>query len=140
MASFARVSDINEVMEILVVDDNEILDADGNVSEEIGQQFLSAVLEGRYEDSDRWLMCCCEGGIRHKYPGIGWHYNEHYDAFIEPQPYKSWTFNEETLEWDPPVPVPTTLTEQDMLDGYMYKWNEYEQIWEIKRWFTPPAE
>ena len=36
--------------------------------------------------------------------------------------YASWTFNEETCMFDPPVPYPT--------DGKSYEWNEANQNWE----------
>jgi hypothetical protein len=43
------------------------------------------------------------------------------DAFIPPQPYLSWVFNETTLKWDPPIPYPT--------DGKDYVWDESIQNW-----------
>lgn len=132
MANFARLSSLNEVVEIIVINDDDILDSDGNVSETLGQEFCARVLEGRYPEDHKWIMCCIDGAMRHKYPGVGWFYSEEYDAFIEPQPFKSWTLNTQTLEWDPPIPYPDPLTEQQILDGYFYSWNEYEQKWDLR--------
>ena len=39
-------------------------------------------------------------------PGIGYFYNEELNAFIPPKPYESWILNEETLQWESPVPPP----------------------------------
>lgn len=41
-------------------------------------------------------------------PGIGGTYDETLTAFIAPKPYPSWILNEETCEWESPVPKPTT--------------------------------
>ena len=41
-------------------------------------------------------------------PIIGGTYDETLNAFIGPKPYPSWILNEETCEWESPVPKPTT--------------------------------
>ena len=65
-----------------------------------------------------------DGGtpFRGNYAGIGFSYEEIYDAFIPPQPHPSWDFNDDTYSWDPPKPYPE--------DGGMYYWNEKRQAWE----------
>lgn len=37
------------------------------------------------------------------------------------KPYPSWTFNENTVEWEAPVPYPN--------DGKLYNWDEESQSW-----------
>jgi hypothetical protein len=63
------------------------------------------------------------GGIplRKNYAGIGYTYDSTRDAFIEPQPFTSWTLNETTCLWDAPTPYPE--------DGKMYSWNEETTSW-----------
>jgi len=61
--------------------------------------------------------------MRKNYAGIGYTYDESRDAFIPPQPYPSWTLNEETCLWDSPVPYPT--------DGERYIWNEETTSWDL---------
>jgi hypothetical protein len=39
---------------------------------------------------------------------IGHLYDEELNAFISPKPYASWILNEETWQWESPVPRPTT--------------------------------
>jgi hypothetical protein len=41
-------------------------------------------------------------------PGIGGTYDETLNSFIAPKPYDSWILNEETCEWESPVPKPET--------------------------------
>jgi len=66
-----------------------------------------------------------DGGValRKNYAGIGYTYDKTRDAFIPPQPYPSWTLNEETCLWDSPVPYPE--------DGQIYNWNEETQTWDL---------
>jgi len=39
---------------------------------------------------------------------IGQTYSHELKAFIPPKPYESWILNEETVQWESPVPKPTT--------------------------------
>lgn len=61
------------------------------------------------------------GNIRKNYAGIGFTYDWDRDAFIPPKPYASWVLDEDTCQWEAPVPYPT--------DGLMYEWNEEELDW-----------
>lgn len=67
------------------------------------------------------------GKIRKNYAGIGYTYDENKDAFIPPQPFPSWTLNEETCTWDSPVAHPN--------DGKFYFWDE-----ETTNWIAPSVE
>lgn len=64
-----------------------------------------------------------EGGtpLRKNYAGIGYSYDEDLDAFIPPQPFESWTLNEDTCLWEAPVAYPE--------DGKMYSWDEDTTSW-----------
>ena len=59
------------------------------------------------------------GNIRKQYAGIGFSYNPVADVFIAPQPYASWSLDD-NHNWQPPTPMP--------LKG-VWGWNEAEQIW-----------
>jgi hypothetical protein len=67
-----------------------------------------------------------DGGepLHKNYAGIGYAFDPDRDAFIPPQPFPSWTLNEVTCLWDPPVPYPS--------DGAVYAWNEGAQVWELQ--------
>lgn len=43
------------------------------------------------------------------------------DEFYARQPYPSWTFDEATLQWNPPAAYPD--------DGKIYRWDEEQQDW-----------
>ena len=59
--------------------------------------------------------------LRKNFAGIGFTYDVARDAFIPPKPFDSWTLNEDTCLWNPPVAYPT--------DGMMYEWSEDDLDW-----------
>jgi hypothetical protein len=67
-----------------------------------------------------------EGGtpLRKNYAGIGFTYDSEKDAFIAPQRYASWTLNETTCQWEPPVAYPDDDMSQE------YTWNETDKQWD----------
>ena len=60
--------------------------------------------------------------LRKNFASVGYTYDEVKDAFIPPQKYKSWTLDEESCKWKPPVEHP--------LDGKSYTWNEQNLTWD----------
>tara|TARA_R110000868_G_scaffold17474_2_gene76635 strand:+ start:1008 stop:1337 length:330 start_codon:yes stop_codon:yes gene_type:complete len=58
--------------------------------------------------------------LRKNYAGIGSTYDSTKDAFYSPQPYPSWTLNEDSCIWQPPTPMPE--------DGMCY-WDEDTLSW-----------
>ena len=64
-----------------------------------------------------------DGGVdlRKNYAGIGYAYDAARDAFIAPQPFPSWVLNEQSCQWEAPVPMPT--------DGKRYAWDEDAKAW-----------
>lgn len=61
--------------------------------------------------------------LRKNYAGIGFTYDPQRDAFISPQPYASWTLNEDTCLWEAPTPCPDENTP--------YSWNESNMSWDL---------
>ncbi len=60
--------------------------------------------------------------LRKNFAGIGMIYDKDRDAFYDPQPFKSWTLNEDTCLWEPPVKYPDDDTKQ-------YQWDEDTKSW-----------
>lgn len=62
------------------------------------------------------------GGVpfRGNYAGVGYRYDDSRDAFIPPQPFPSWTFDDAICDWVAPAPRPE--------DGTWF-WNEDDQHW-----------
>jgi len=119
MAHFAKLDKDNVVIEIHVVNNIEMLAADGSESEVMGIAFLIR-WSGGYSN---WKQTSYNGKIRKHYAGIGYTYDATRDAFIPPQPFPSWVLNEDTCLWDAPTPMPT--------DGQRYYWDEPTTSWVV---------
>jgi hypothetical protein len=68
--------------------------------------------------------------IRKQYAGIGFSYNPEADVFIAPQPFPSWTLDE-NYDWQAPVPKPDS--------EFTYYWDEDAQEWVLAD-FAEPSE
>lgn len=59
--------------------------------------------------------------LRKNYAGVGFTYDAQRDAFIAPQPFMSWTLEEDSCLWIAPIAYPT--------DGKQYYWDEPTTSW-----------
>jgi len=100
MAHFAELDADNVVTRVIVVGNQDCLDDLGQESEAVGIAFCQSLLGL----DTRWVQTSYNGSIRKNYAGMGYTYDEQRDAFISPQPDPSWTFDEESCTWIPPVP------------------------------------
>jgi len=110
MSHFAKVID-GIVTEVLVIE-QDVIDT------------------GLFGDPALWVQTSynTHGGqhpegrpLRKNYAGIGYTYDAGRDAFIPPQPFASWTLNEDTCLWGAPAPYPD--------DGKPYYWDEATLAW-----------
>ena len=122
MAYFAKLDTDNNVLEVISVNNNDLLQ-DGVESEAKGIQFLVNL----FGENANWKQTSYNNRIRKNYAGIGYKYDAQRDAFIAPQPFPSWTLNEETCIWVPPVAYPK--------DGQLYNWDE-----SVTNWVAVPTE
>ena len=113
MAHFAKLDENNIVVAVVVVN-NETLDP--NNEEQTGVAFLNSL----YSANDNWKQTSYNGNFRKLYAGIGYFYDEVNDVFLPPQPFLSWTLDE-NFNWQAPVSYP--------LDNKFYIWNEQELNW-----------
>jgi len=118
MAHFAEIDADNIVVRVLVVPD---------VQENRGQEYLAndLGLGGTWKKTSYNTQAGVHtnGGTpyRKNYAGIGYTFDVAKDAFIPPKPYASWTLNDDTCNWNAPVPMPT--------DDKMYRWDEATTNW-----------
>ena len=109
MAHFAKIEN-NLVTQVIVVDNNDNMDEQGNELESVGAQFCTDLLGGS------WVQTSYNGTMRKNYAGIGYSFDTTRDAFIPPQQYPSWILVEDTCLWEAPVAYPT--------DDKTYAWDE----------------
>ena len=113
MAHFAKLGVGNIVETVEVVNNDVILDKNGVEQEQLRINFLREL----YNDPHgQWVQTSYNGNIRKNYASLGFHYDTSRDAFIPPKPQPSWTLNESTCRWQPPVEYPD--------DGKLYYWDE----------------
>jgi len=102
MSHFAKIDSNNIVTDVIVAE----------------QDFINS---GAVGDSFLWVQTSYNNNFRKKYAGVGDTYDSALDAFIPPQPYPSWTLNEDTCQWEAPVARPD--------DGKSYDWDEETTSW-----------
>jgi len=126
MAHFAKIGLNNRVTDIVVVNNDELKDSDGNEVEKIGVTFLTLLtgwslwvqtsvntIAGEHSNNGT--------PMRKNYAGIGYTYDQDRDAFIPPKPHPSFILNETTCQWEAPVSYPTS--------GGPYIWDETNREW-----------
>lgn len=114
MAHFAKISDDGTVLEVIVVGNDDLLDADGVEQEQLGKDFCQNLFGGT------WVQTSYNKNFRKRYASIGGKYDLTNNVFLFPQPYPSWTLDDE-YEWQPPTPYPS--------DGKAYLWSEESRGW-----------
>ena len=115
MAHFAELDDNNIVLRVIVgVDEPH----DG---ETIYAQTTKTVWKKTSYNTFAGQHLLGGTPFRKNYAGIGFTYDAQRDAFIPAKPYASWTLNEQTCQWEAPVPMPT--------GEKMYAWDESSLSW-----------
>lgn len=104
MAHFAEISQ-GTVQRVIVLDGEGVA----------GEAACAATYGGE------WKQTSYNATIRKNYAGIGMRFDAERDAFIHPQPWPSWTLDESTCRWVPPVPMPEGCGPKD--------WNEETLTW-----------
>ena len=117
MAHFAELNENNIVTKVIVVHNNELQNTDGTESESKGIDFCESLFGHR-----NWVQTSYNGNIRYNFAGQGYTYDEDNDAFYAPQPFASWSLNENYI-WEAPIPMPE--------DDNIYAWDEENQEWKI---------
>jgi hypothetical protein len=117
MAHFAQLDTNNIVINVIVVNNNELLDQDGNEIEQKGIDFCKSL----FGQDTQWVQTSYNGNFRKNYASGGGTYDEELDAFIAQKPYASWVLNTDICKWEAPVAYPT--------DDKPYVWDESTISW-----------
>jgi len=119
MAHFAILDENNIVTEVIVIDNSDMIDENGQDSESAGIEFCKSLL-----GSDKnFKQTSYNNNFRKNYAGIGFTYDATRDAFIAEKPYPSWILNEDSCRWQAPVAKPN--------DNHIYSWNEQTVSWDL---------
>jgi hypothetical protein len=123
MSHFAEIDENDVVLRVIVAE----------------QDFIDS---GAVGDPSRWIQTSynTHGGVHYKpnsrvpsedqtkalrknYANIGDTYDRNRDAFIRPQPFPSWTLDETSCWWIPPIPKPS--------NNELYRWDEDKALWVV---------
>mgnify|MGYP003628163642 FL=1 len=145
MAHFAKISEDNEVLTVLTLNNVDMQNADGVEEETVGQQYLE-----RHNNwpANLWIQTSYntsngqhkEGGtpLRGNYAGIGMTYDQNNDIFIGSKTFASWVLNVAEARWQSPIGDAPALTSEQQSQNdalthmWIYNWNESGQSWDIE--------
>lgn len=116
----AKIDENNVVLDTLVVDETKISDENG-ISDLLAASFSNKnksttgiwKVAGMFQEGNESFR-----GIQ---PGIGDNWHPIKQKFYLKKPHNSWILNENTLEWEPPIPRPNSITK--------WNWDEDIQSW-----------
>ena len=131
MAHFAKLDANNIVTQVIVVDNDEIKDSNGNETEAIGVAFCQKLLGADTNWKQTSYTAIGGTGFRGNYAGIGMTYMtnvatmgvESTDIFMNDQPFASWGIGKTDARWVAPLPQPGLTTSQ-INAGNWYSWDE----------------
>ena len=150
MAHFAKLGANGKVIQVLTMDNDKMLNADGVEDEAVGQQWLE-----RHNNwpAQMWIQTSYNtSGNQHKlggtpfrgnYAGIGYTWDEDNEIFWPKKPYASWVKNTSTASWDSPIGAAPALTAEQEAQNtpadentpathqWHYVWNEANQSWDL---------
>ena len=134
MAHFVKINDSNIVITGVVLDDKDTQDESGNEVESIGAKYLSDGFGGTWKktsyNTSNGVHRLVGTPFRKNYAGIGMYFDASRDAFYVPQPFPSWTLDEDTCQWNAPVAYPDDGGKAGSTDGKLYQWNEDTTSWD----------
>jgi hypothetical protein len=134
MSHFAKL-DQNNIVIFVTVGRQEDDGKEAELSEQTGDTYKQTSYNTRagvyYDPTTNEPGADQSKAFRKNFAALGYSYDEALDAFIPPKPFDSWILDEETCQWQPPVPRPT--------DGFTYFWNEATVDWELQD-FSEGAE
>jgi hypothetical protein len=134
MSHFAKL-DENNIVIFVTVGRQEDDGKEAELCERTGDTYKQTSYNTRagvyYDNTTNEPAADQSKAFRKNFAGLGYTYDAERDAFIPPKPYDSWLLDEQTCNWEAPVPYPS--------DGFRYIWNESEIDWELQD-FSEGAE
>jgi hypothetical protein len=137
MAHFAKITENNEVLGVLTLDNINTINSNGIEEELIGQQYLE---KNNNWPAHLWIKTSyntmnnvhINGGtpFRGNYAGIGYTWDSVNQIFWRIKPYNSWIKDLNTANWKSPIGDAPSLTNEQISQynagthGWMYIWNE----------------
>ena len=141
MAHFAKRGVNGKVIAVHGLDNDQMLNADGQEDESVGQQRLQEIhgwpaqlwIQTSYNTKGNKYYNAdgSEGDqakkLRGNYAGIGYTWDEDNEIFWPKKPFTSWVKNNSTCQWDAPIAYPSETTYVDdssTTQSWLIGWND----------------
>ena len=146
MAHFAKLGANGKIIQVLTMDNDKMLNADGVEDEAVGQQWLERHnnwpaqmwIQTSYNTyNNKHLSGDNSKAFRGNYAGIGYEWDEDNNIFWPKKPYASWVKHIESASWKSPIgDAPALTAEQESQNEanthrWSYIWNEANQSWDL---------
>lgn len=95
MAHFAKIEE-GLVTQVIVVDNSDITDGNGDEQESLGIDFINNTLG----ISGTWKQTSYNNNLRANYAGVGFTYDSTNDVFYPPSPGEGYSLNTSTWLWE----------------------------------------
>ena len=146
MAHFAKLGANGKVIQVLTMDNDKMLNADGVEDESVGQQWLET---HNNWPAQMWIQTSYNTkgnthgsgdnskAFRGNYAGIGYTWDEDNNIFWPKKPYVSWVKDTTTASWKSPIGDAPALTDEQQsqnaagTNSWYYAWNEEGQSWDL---------
>ena len=146
MAHFAKLGSNGKVIQVLTMDNDKMLNADGVEDESVGQQWLET---HNNWPAQMWIQTSynTQGNkhnsgddskaFRGNYAGIGYEWDEDNQIFWPKKSYASWVKHIASASWKSPIgDAPALTAEQESQNEanthrWDYIWNEEGQSWDL---------
>ena len=146
MAHFAKLGANGKVIQVLTMDNDKMLNADGVEDETVGQQWLET---HNNWPAQMWIQTSYNTSrnthnsgdnskaFRGNYAGIGYTWDEDNQIFWPKKPFASWVKDTSDAQWHSPIGDAPALTaeQQSQNDAgtnhWVYNWNESGQSWDL---------
>ena len=146
MAHFAKLGANGKVIQVLTMDNDKMLNADGVEDEKVGQQWLQT---HNNWPAEMWIQTSYNTSqnthssgdnskaFRGNYAGIGYTWDEDNQIFWPVKPYASWVKDMTTASWKSPIGDAPALTAEQLSQNeanthrWNYVWNEEGQSWAL---------
>tara|TARA_R110000744_G_scaffold13219_1_gene38667 strand:- start:283 stop:732 length:450 start_codon:yes stop_codon:yes gene_type:complete len=144
MAHFAKIGSNSKVLQVLTLNNDDMLNADGVEDESVGQQYLET---HNNWPAQMWIQTSYntknnthkDGGtaFRGNYAGLGYTWDEDNNIFWPKKIHASWVKHLESASWKSPIGDAPELTDAQILQNtadthrWVYAWNDSTTTWDL---------
>mgnify|MGYP003651230874 CR=1 FL=1 len=146
MAHFAKISETNEVLTVVTLNNSDLLNSENIETESVGQAYLE---QHNNWPANLWIQTSYNTinnthssgdnskAFRGNYAGIGHTWDEDNQIFWPKKSFVSWIKNISEARWQSPIGDAPELTSEQISQNeaathvWIYCWNETNTTWDL---------